>query len=248
MNINIPHIDLTDSIAGIIRSDYRTADVFNRYDISFCRDGKLTISQVCRERKIESGQLLADLQRVTRNVLLSNHIQFSSWDVGFLVDYILNVHHAYLHRIMPLLGSGLRNVCQSHNNQYPELSNILDIYEDAEVLINALLRHVEEIIFPYIKQIENAHRRKESYALLFVRTLRKPLHNIETEHRRIRNVLNDLRMQTNYFQLPAETCTQQHVVFSRLREWDADLEQHAWLENQALFPKAILMEKELLQL
>ncbi len=248
MNANIPVINLSDSICNIVRSDYRTADVFNRYNISYCRDGQLTINQACADKKIESNQLISELNAVTRNIFLSNHTEFSRWEVGFLVDYILNVHHAYLHRVMPQLESGLRTVCHSHRNQYPELEKILEFFEDAEVLINAHLRHEEEIIFPYIKQIENAHKRKESYAHLFVRTLRKPLTNIETEHRRIRNVLNDLRIQANYFRLPSTACTQQHVVFSRLREWDADLEQHAWLENHLLFPKAILMEKELLQL
>jgi regulator of cell morphogenesis and NO signaling len=41
-----------------------------------------------------------------------------------------------------------------------------------------LLQHnplEDEIIFPYIKQIEAAYRRKEPYGHLFVRTLRKPL-------------------------------------------------------------------------
>ncbi|MGZ8544402.1 MAG: DUF542 domain-containing protein, partial [Flavisolibacter sp.] len=103
---NSPVINLSDSICDIVRSDYRTADVFNRYDISYCMDGRLSLKQVCQKKKIEPGQIISELHSVTRNIFLSNHISFSHWEPGFLVDYILNVHHSYLHRIMPQLESG----------------------------------------------------------------------------------------------------------------------------------------------
>jgi hypothetical protein len=54
-------------------------------------------------------------------------------------------------------------------------------------------RHEEGIISPYIRQIESTHCRKKTYGNLFVRTLRKPLSNIEKEHDVIMSILKEIR-------------------------------------------------------
>ena len=71
-------------------------------------------------------------------------------------------------------------------------------------------RHEDEIIFPYIKQIDSAYRRKEPYGNLFVRTLRKPLHNVEKEHLQIQELLNELQQVTNHFTPPDTACLNYH--------------------------------------
>jgi regulator of cell morphogenesis and NO signaling len=108
-------------------------------------------------------------------------------------------------------------------------------------------RHEDEIIFPYIKQIDLAYRRKEPYGNLFVRTLRKPLHNIEQEHLKIQDLLNDLQRETNHFTVPDKACINYQVMYKKLEELYNNLIQHKYLEDEVLFPKAIAIEQKLLQ-
>jgi regulator of cell morphogenesis and NO signaling len=51
---------------------------------------------------------------------------------------------------------------------------------------------------------------------------------------------------TNDYTPPSNACVSHKVTFSKLRELDNDLMQHMHLENNILFPRAIEMEKILL--
>ena len=78
--------------------------------------------------------------------------------------------------------------------------------------------------------------------------MRQPLSEIiKKEHSRISNLLLTLREQTNNYQFKPEACTNHQVIYHKLKEVDADLVQHKHLENNILYPKALEMEKSLLQ-
>lgn len=234
-------------VSDIVQSDYRTADVFKRYGISYCCCNQASLMEVCIQKNIETEGIISELNEATRNINLSNKINFHEWKMDFLVDYIVNVHHAYIYRMLPELAADLATLSSGHKEPHPELERALSVFNELSVLLLAHVRHEEEIIFPYIKQIENAYRRKESYGNLFVRTLRKPLHNIEVEHHRIYEVMTELRKFTSHYGQDSHTCANHNVVLMKLKEFDDDMRQHTHLENDILFPRAIEMEKELLQ-
>jgi regulator of cell morphogenesis and NO signaling len=78
--------------------------------------------------------------------------------------------------------------------------------------------------------------------------LRKPLSNIEKEHEVIYSILNEIRTLTNDYTSPPNACADQSAIYNKLNEFHNDMLQHTHLEDHILYPKAIEMEKELLQL
>ena len=109
------------------------------------------------------------------------------------------------------------------------------------------LQHEEEIIFPYIRQINHAFQSRESYASLLVKVMRKPIEELmNREHEMVASSLFEIRRLTCDYTPPGNACTKHRVTFSRLKELDSDLVQHMHLENNILFPRAIEMEKYLL--
>lgn len=239
--------DIKKTVSDIVREDYRAADVFKKHGINYCCGGKMPLEEACLLKQLNYPDILLELEQATKTVTLPNNLQFDSWKIDFLIDYIINVHHSYLKNNLPLLQTSLVGFVDSHRKQHPELESILEQYTSLSALILAHNQHEEEIIFPYIKLIENTHRRKETYGNLFVRTLRKPLSNIEIEHKKIGGFLTSLRSLTNNYRFPANACTNHQVIFHKLREVDNDLLQHIHLENNILFPKAIEIEQQLLQ-
>lgn len=236
------------NVSDIVREDYRTADVFKQYGINYCCGGKVMLKDICDQRSIEYSEIDNALQKATINLYLSNNLDFEGWNVEFLVDYIINVHHNYLNKMLPQLESNLLSFVEGHKSKNPELVDILAAFREISSLLVSHNRHEEEIIFPYIKQIANTYRRKETYGNLFVRTLRKPLSTIELEHKKIGSLLQELSNITRYYNFPEDACTNHQVIFRKLKEFDNDMSQHKYLENDILFPKAIEIEKELLRL
>ena len=240
--------DFNHSIDEIVRADYRTADVFKKHLINYCCGGRVSLQSACSDKKIDMDQILDDLDQATRNIRLPNNLPFDEWKLDFLVDYIVNIHHTYIYRVMPSLGSGLQSFAGGHIRKYPELAGITDLFDKLSAILLVHNHHEDEIIFPYIKQLDSAYRKKETYGNLFVRTLRKPLSIVEKEHQQILEYLGEIRRLTNHFSFPGKACTNYQVLYHKLEEFSDNLIQHKFLESNILFPKAIAIEQQLLQI
>ena len=239
--------DINMDVAAIVRSDYRTADVFKKYGINFCCSGTMSLGEACTAKNLDFDLIVEDIRKATQDLCLPYNVQFDKWEVSFLIDYIVNVHHVCLKATLPALETQLITFADNHKKKYAEFGNIADVFQKLSLLLQALMQKEETILFPYIKQIESAHRKKESYGSLFLRTLRKPQDLIGKEHQSTRKMLTSLQTLTNHFTFASDVCTTYQVLFHKLKAFSADLIQHTHLENNVLFPKANELEKELLQ-
>ena len=234
-------------MADIVALDYRTADVFRKYGIGYCCGGKWPIEIACQMKGVDADKVLRELEVATRNVSLTNHLDFESWNIDFLIDYLINVHHQFLKKMLPATQQLLQEFANEHIKKFPYLA---DLEKKFDLLIKQLLpslQQEEEVIFPYIKQLSHAHRHKEPYAALLVRTLRKPV--VETMykgHEVLTDIIFSIRGMTNSYTPPENVCGSHKVVIAKLKELDNDLMQHLYLEQLFLFPRAIAIEKEVL--
>jgi regulator of cell morphogenesis and NO signaling len=239
--------DFDGSISDIVKKDYRTADVFKKHQLGFCCSGNILLKSACEAKGIDFEVLSAELRVSTRDLRLSNDLPFNEWKIDFLIDFISNIHHKYLYQVVPPLADTLESFTVGHQDKYPELIPIRELFKKLASILVPHNRHEDEIIFPYIKQIDSAYRRNEPYGNLFVRTLRKPLHIIEIEHVQIRELLNELKRATRQFTVPDGVCLNYEVIYKKLEEVYNNLIQHKNLEDNLLFPKAIAIEQKLLQ-
>ena len=245
---NIYNIEPSSFVTDIVTHDYRTAGVFSKYGIDFCCGGKWSLDIVCQSKNLHTKAIIGELQKIVRQSASNAALDFDKWDIDFLADYILNVHHSYLKKALPEIKEQLKKFLDGHRDKYPQLA-------ETEVIMNRFMKEIpphmkqeEEIFFPYIKQISHAHKNQESYAKLLIRTLRKPLEEVmQKEHETTGSNLNKMRTITNNYTPPPDACITHKVTFSKLKELDKDLVQHIHLESNILFPKAIQMEQELLQ-
>ncbi len=241
-------IDENSCAADIVKKYYKTAAVFKQNGIEYCCGGKWPLKMICETKGLDIGDLLQQLQNVSRTISVAGSLPFDNWKIDFLTDYIVNIHHQYLRQSLPVIGEQLKRFVEEHSKKFPQLTEVESYFHE---LHNTMLPHLlqeEEVIFPYIRQIAHAYESRESYASLLVRTLRKPVEDImHHEHKLLEKVLYQFRILTNGYTPPEASCTSHRLSFSLLRELDEDLVQHIYLENEILFPKAILMEKELLQ-
>ncbi len=242
-----PGIKKEDAVSTIVTNDYRMADVFLKHDIEFCCGGKWPLEVICESKNIDPTDVLNDLEIASRNIQLSNDIRFQDWSPAFLADFIVNVHHHYLRKALPVAQHYVQLFLDGHKKKFPELLKLEDLV--AQLQKDALLhiQQEEEIFFPYIKQISHAWLHKEPYANLLVRTLRKPLQEIaDQDHALQSDLLQQIRELTADYTPPEKACVTHRVTFFKLKQLDQDMAQHLYLENELLFPKAIQIEKELL--
>jgi len=235
-------------VSEIVADDYRTADVFRKYTIDFLDGGNRSLEVVCEAQDIDIAAIKKELEGSIRTVCVPNSLKFEEWEIDFLTDYITNIHHQYLRKALPEARDYLFNFMESSGDQLPFLQDVFKIFNEMAKEMFPHLQQEETIIFPYIRQISHAYHSKESYAGLLVRTLRKPVENVMNhEHESVNRFLRQMRKLTDYYSFPDTASLSHRVTFLKLLEIDNDLVQHLYLENEILFPRAIALEKELLE-
>jgi regulator of cell morphogenesis and NO signaling len=246
-NLSEPAIKEKDLISDIVVNDYRTADVFRKYGINFCCGGKIALDAACRARGLDTYEIITELEIASQKRCVTPSLSYDNWSISFLTEYISNVHHSYLIKAFPEIEDYLGRFVEGHFSKFHYLH---ELQADFRQLHQELIPHMqqeENIIFPYIRQIENAYLKDEPYAALLVRTLRKPVENMmQHEHVLVSQTLLKFRGFTGNYAVPLNACVNHKVTFMKLRELDSDLVEHMHLENNILFPKSLAMEKELL--
>jgi regulator of cell morphogenesis and NO signaling len=240
-------INSGDLVSEIVTKDYRTAMIFRKYGIDFCCGGRLSLEKACTVRGLDTETIKNDLESSIKQIRVYHALKFNEWNLDFLMDYIMHVHHEYLKTILPLLNTSIREFADKHREKYQYLPQLENLFGKLVEEILPHLKKEEEDTFPYIRQMEYAYNNKEAYAGLLVKTLSKPVEEvIKHNHDLMTKYLDRIREITGNYTPPANACTTHKVNYGMLSELDKDLLQHLSLENDILLPKAIAMENELL--
>ncbi|NOT50205.1 MAG: DUF542 domain-containing protein [Chitinophagaceae bacterium] len=240
-------IDRKSFVSDIVAQDYRTADVFRRHDITYCCGGKWPLDMACELRGLDADKIKTELEAATRTITIPHLIDFNNWNIDFLTNYIVEIHHNYLKTSLPLTHKMLEEFVEEHRKKFSHLDELELKFTALVKQLHSSISKEEETLFPYIRQIVHAQNAKEPYAALLVRTLRKPVEGVMSNgHNRINDLIMEIRHLTNSYNPPENVCTSHKVVIAKLKELDNDLVQHLYLEQSVLFPRVSAIEKELL--
>jgi len=235
-----------NTIGELVAHHYRTAEVFSRHGIDFCCGGKRTLAKACEEKDLAWETLSEELTQAVEAPEMPSQ-NTDKWAPDFLAEYIEHTHHRYLRENLPLLHQYTAKIANAHGARHPELKVV---HKQIELLAGDLLEHLtkeEQILFPYIKALCAAQRERTGVPRMPFGSVENPIHVMENEHDYAGTLLENLRDLTDGFTPPADACATYIVTFAKLRELDNDLRWHVHLENNVLFPKAILLEKLLEQ-
>ena len=225
------------TIGDFVAEDYRTAAVFEKHGIDFCCGGKVTLSAACREKGIDPGMILREIEAARSTPLDRSH-NYAAWDLSFLADYIINTHHAYLWENLPQIAAYVHKVAQVHGANHPEVIEIAAIFDRIATDMDAHLREEEEVLFPTIRKLEAAGKTGAVPDPKDLDTIGVSLEKLIREHDEVGESVHAIRRLSNDYALPSDACNTFMVTYQKLEEFEDDLHKHVHLENNILFPKA----------
>ena len=232
------------TIGDLVTKDFRKAQVFKKFGLDFCCGGKKTLGKACAEKGIDIVQLEKELNEV-ENTAKSSSQDYASWDLDFLVDYIVNTHHKYVVRSMPAIVEYTQKVARVHGMNHPEAVVIANEFLKVQSDLDSHMAKEENILFPYIKQLVETQKSKSTLGGSAFGSIQSPINMMEMEHELVGGIMAHIRELTNNFTPPADACSTYRLSYASLNEFEEDLHQHIHLENNILFPKAIKLEQEL---
>jgi regulator of cell morphogenesis and NO signaling len=233
-----------NTIGSLVAANFKAASVFQKFGIDFCCKGNRTISEACASQNLD----IEKVEQEVLSVLASKEksvIDYNSWPIDLLADYIEKTHHRYVTEKIPELNIYLNKLCKVHGERHPELLSIYKHFlASAEELTNHMKKE-ENILFPFIRSMVKAENGQLEIDEPSFTTVKNPIAMMMKEHDTEGGRFREISRLSNKYTAPADGCTTYKVAFAMLKEFEEDLHTHIHLENNILFPKAITLESAL---
>ena len=237
-----------ETLGEIAVNDINKALIFKKYGLNFCCEGKKTIKDACAEKGIDPAIVEAELKQADSSTK-DTQLAYDDWNLDFLVDYIVNTHHTFVHKRLPDLKFYAHKVTRKHGHEHPELENIYKLVLKVEEELLAHLDKEENGLFIYIKEMVQASKNPEIKLDSLKAKISNPMNVLvdsqEKIHNQISEYLEEIKKLSLGYTLPADACGSYNLYYRLLKEFEDDLTQHVHLENNILFPKALALESEL---
>lgn len=228
------------TIGEIVAEDYRTAKVFEDHGIDFCCGGKVALLATCEEKGIDLATIIGEIAAV-KNLSVERSQDYSSWELSFLADYIINVHHSYLKENTAQIAGNTRKIAAVHGTRHPELIEIAAIFDKIAIDLTAHLKEEEEEFFPAIKRVDLLKKTGATVAATDIELIKNSLKKLIHEHEEVGDAIHQIRHLAGGYAMPGDACNTFMVTYQKLKEYEDDLHKHVHLENNILFLKAALL-------
>ena len=231
------------TVASLVTENIKTAHVFKKYGIDFCCGGNISISKACEKADANLTELEREL--LATGQATSKASDYDGWELDFLTDHIINVHHSYVEENIPLIIQYATKVAKVHGHHYSELLEIQQLFGLLATELSGHLRKEELILFPFIKKLVKAKRENLESPQSQFGTVDNPIRMMEVEHEEAGEIMRKIAWLSNTYTPPEGACNTYRAFYAKLDEFEQDLHQHIHLENNILFPKALKLEKKL---
>ena len=166
-------------------------------------------------------------------------------EIDALCNDILDRHHAYLHRTLPLIRAQLARLSDASAPPVPSVTAARLAFEDLAQQLERHLAKEENLLFPALDALAKADREGGHRPALPFPTVLHPIRVMEAEHARILTAIERLRQVTGGFVASPDAPEAWRECLEEFEELDADLRLHLRVENEVLFPMALELERGL---
>jgi regulator of cell morphogenesis and NO signaling len=199
-------MELTECTVGQLAAELPASiRVFETWKIDYCCGGRTTLPAACAAAGKSVDEFIVELERVAAVPDASSR-DWSGDTLASMASNIVAMYHTYtreeLQTILPIADKVLR----VHGERQPELAEVVTLVRE---LATDLLPHMlkeEQVLFPYVGQLENAAAANAPAPTPFFGTVKNPVRMMMLEHERVGELLATLRVVTSGYTPPESAC------------------------------------------
>jgi regulator of cell morphogenesis and NO signaling len=230
------------TVGQMVAENPAAARVFEQAGIDYCCGGQRSLEEACSKGKMSFAEVAALLEKAAAARTARDRDWLSASQAD-LVEHIVTTHHAYVRQELPRLTALIAKVLGVHGKNHPEMADIGRHFGDVANEMTMHMMKEENILFPYIVDMEKAALGRGPKPVAMFGTVQNPVRMMMNEHDAAGANLQAMRELSGGYTPPADGCTSFRVLYEALAAFEADLHQHIHLENNILFPRAIQMEE-----
>lgn len=240
-------ISINDQVGQLAVRFPQIRQTLEELGIDYCCGGKLSLREATKKLDLSEEKVLKDLkQAVEGNADKQQYRDWSAESLTALADYIKETHHSFMKEQLPRLEQLLDKVLNAHKEKHGQmLAFLTETFAALKSEIELHLAKEEQVLFPFICQIDSFRQNQENKPELHCGSVEAPIGQLEHEHEEVAKALDKMREITSGYQLPDDACNTFKALYDGLKALEVDLHKHIHLENNILFPKTIELEKSI---
>lgn len=222
---------ISDKIGSIVTKFPQASNIFLEYKIDFCCGGDRALEIAIKEQNLEENIILKLLNEKYKEFKEKSE-EFTDWvkeEPSKLVDYIINKHHAYLNKELPIISELVLKILKVHGENHQELFKIHKLFNTLRIELEEHLIKEEQLVFPMIKEYQENRTTDNRENILNL------INELESEHTGAGDIIKELRAVTNHYIVPDDVCKTFELTYKKLMELEKDTFEHIHLENNILF-------------
>ena len=214
----------------------------HHFGIGFYDYQEQSFAEMCIKKGLKPELVVASLEDVIEDDY--EHLQYlMSLPVDLVIIYLKHRHYFFIKQTLPYLAKLIN--CYPTNK---EISIINEIQLVFPLFVEDFIRHMHEeesSTFHHILEIDRALKGEIIFSKIFFGLKTNSIKTMTDEHSVQDDVMLAIRELTNNYALEKDSPVLLKVVYSELQSFEKHLIIHSRIENEVLFPKALLLEKEL---
>jgi regulator of cell morphogenesis and NO signaling len=234
----------TQSIREIVIAEPSAAAVLERFEINLCTQSDTDLAHACTELQLSVDQVLeklADAELRAHGAFVPN---LESYSMTRLIQHIVRTHHQTVRQELPRFVELSQKIATKHGVKAPEYRAVEQLLVELRNEMFAHLEKEEQILFPYIVQLEDAAETQAAAPAACFRSVGQPISMMLQEHDAAQAIVGQIRELTHGFTAPEWACSRNSAFHAGLAAFEADLTHHIHIENDLLFPRAIAAETQ----
>jgi regulator of cell morphogenesis and NO signaling len=228
-------------ITELIEKNYVFASVLYYFGIEFYEYSEQTLEQVCLERGLSMQSVINSLESATHQDDLPN---LSSLPVEIIIEYLRHSHYLFVKHKLPYIARLIQSLKKEEAKSTPVAEDLKFVFP---LYVEDFIQHIyqeEDTLFTYILQLNHALNGRFHPGKLFYMMENYSVERFAIEHDCHDDEMQGIRNITNDYRIEPATSLLVKVVYKELQSFEESLITHAKVENEILFPKALMLEKE----
>nr|WKN39056.1 iron-sulfur cluster repair di-iron protein [Tunicatimonas sp. TK19036] len=235
------NINTHKRIGELVDENYAYASVLYYFGIKFYDYDEKTLEQACQERSLNVDHVIRNLEAVYEQDE-NQPTALSSLPVDIIIAYLKHTHFLFIKERLPYLSKLIHHL-PKHQHQL--------IVEDLQfvfpLFVEDLIHHIyeeEDEFFSYVLALQKAAQQGQSSSYLYFGMEKYSIQEFAMHHDMDDDEMEGIRQITNDYSTEGIESLHLRVIYAELQKFERELCVHASVENEILFPKALMLEKQ----
>lgn len=230
-------------ISDLVGENYVYASVLHYFGIQFYNYSEETLAQVCREKGICVETLTTGLESAV-DVDELDEVTLVGYPVDLVIEYLKHAHYIFIKRRLPYIASlvaELPNEESSYQHIVKDLKFVFPLF------VEDFIHHIyeeEDNLFGYVAQLKKVLLKQYNPSKLYYEMEKYSIQQHAIEHDAHDDEMKGIRNITDDYTIDDNAPLHIKVIYAELESFEKSLITHARIEDEILFPKALVLERE----